>query len=981
MEHPQQPQTGPFTPSQPALATAAGPQPGDQIGPYKLLQLLGEGGMGEVWMAEQTQDVHRRVAIKLIQQGRDSKQVLARFEAERQALAMMDHPNIAKVLDAGSTSEGRPYFVMELVKGVPITEYCDQAHLTPRQRIDLFIPVCLAVQHAHQKGIIHRDLKPSNVLVGVYDGQPVAKVIDFGVAKALFTPLTDRTLITEIGTIVGTVEYMAPEQAELNNLDIDTRADIYALGVVLYELLTGTPPFTSEELRSAAYAEMLRLIREVEPPKPSTKLSSSASLRTIAVRRKLDPRRLAREIHGDLDWIVMKCLEKDRARRYETANGLAADLRRHLAHEPVSAGPPGFSYRIRKWVRRKPAAAALLGVAFSVPLVIAGLLLWHSRRVEGMNREIRERNDAVAREAMAAHTAEQQERVQRGLAEERELNTRRHLYAANLGLFPRVWQSGRPIGIYDLLDSTRPRRTGGQDLRGWEWFHLQRLIYSEQVRFRGHGSPIQTAVFSPDDTRIASTGTDGEVIVWDANTARELTRIAASESPILSLAFHPDGRRLAAACRDGTVGIIDLSSGRCVARLDGHLLAVNHVVFSPDGRRIATASADNSIKVWDARTGALAVTLIGHDAGVGRVWFDRAGKRLASVGGDHTVRFWDLARGAEDREADVPIPSTLCAIDPDFTLLAYLTESDRDLRVMPLRNRKSVVSIAGSDRPIRDLSFSGDGRFLATADADGDTQVIDIQRNRLAARYRGWAETVAFSHDGERVACACADRSVKIWPTVDQRLDVFRGHDATTRRIAIDPRGAVMATGDAIGSIRLWDLRTNQYLRTLGIHIVERGPPGSPPNPARAAMSGRPLRHKMRMRPPPNGKYGPNSLRDVYVYAGHPAEILSLAFSPDGSLLASGAGDPDARIWNVETGKLLHELKHPQRVASVAFSPDGRRLATGCWDDAVHIWNVDTGVEEIALVDRTMISKQSSFIRTASKSSRPAWMASFASGT
>jgi serine/threonine protein kinase/Tfp pilus assembly protein PilF len=345
--------------------------PGSHIGPYKLLQLLGEGGMGAVYMAEQEQPVKRRVALKIIQAGMDSSRVVARFEAERQALAMMDHPHIAKVLDAGTTESGRPYFVMELVKGIPITKFCDQEHLAPRERLELFIPVCQAVQHAHQKGIIHRDLKPSNVLIALYDGKPISKVIDFGVAKATAQKLTDRTMFTEIGQIVGTVEYMAPEQAELNNLDIDTRADIYSLGVLLYELLTGTTPFTAKQLRTAAFDEMLRIIREVEPPRPSTKVSRSDELPAIAANRKLEPTRLARLIRGDLDWIVMKCLEKERSRRYETANSLSMELQRYLANEPVLAGPPTARYRLRKFLRRNRngvAAAALLLIALLVGL-------------------------------------------------------------------------------------------------------------------------------------------------------------------------------------------------------------------------------------------------------------------------------------------------------------------------------------------------------------------------------------------------------------------------------------------------------------------------------------------------------------------------------------------------------------------------------------------------------------------------------------
>jgi serine/threonine protein kinase len=346
--------------------------PGTVIGPYKLIQSIGEGGMGAVFMAEQTHPVQRLVALKAIKPGMDSRQILARFEAERQALAMMDHPNIAKVLDAGTTATGRPYFVMELVKGVPITRYCDECRLTLRERLELFVPVCQAVQHAHQKGIIHRDLKPSNVLIAPYDGRPVPKVIDFGVAKATGPRLTERTLYTEFGAVVGTLEYMSPEQAQLNQLDIDTRSDVYALGVLLYELLTGMTPLDHDRLERAELLEVLRIIREEEPPKPSARLSTTHELLAIATNRGMEPNRLSGLVRGDLDWIVMKCLEKDRNRRYETANSLALDLRRYLNDEPVLACPPSAWYSFRKFVRRN---LRILAVAGLIGLMLVGAVI------------------------------------------------------------------------------------------------------------------------------------------------------------------------------------------------------------------------------------------------------------------------------------------------------------------------------------------------------------------------------------------------------------------------------------------------------------------------------------------------------------------------------------------------------------------------------------------------------------------------------
>jgi serine/threonine protein kinase len=371
---PEAPSTGTFDPPY-DVPTSEHASRGERVGvaiggKYTLVEAIGEGGMGSVWRAKQTEPVKRFVAVKLIKAGMDSKQVLARFEAERQALALMDHPNIAKVLDGG-VHDGRPYFVMELVKGVPITEYCDRNRLTPKQRLELFVPVCQAIQHAHQKGIIHRDIKPSNVLVALYDDRPVVKVIDFGVAKATGQALTERTIDTGFGGVVGTPQYMSPEQATFNNLDVDTRSDVYALGVLLYELLTGSPPFGHKELEKRGLLEILRVVREEEPPRPSTRLSTSEALPTVSANRGTEPKKLTGLLRNELDWIVMKSLEKDRARRYETANGFAADVQRYLSGEAVLAHPPSAAYRTKKFLRRYKAQAIAAGLVLFA--VLAGM--------------------------------------------------------------------------------------------------------------------------------------------------------------------------------------------------------------------------------------------------------------------------------------------------------------------------------------------------------------------------------------------------------------------------------------------------------------------------------------------------------------------------------------------------------------------------------------------------------------------------------
>jgi serine/threonine protein kinase len=504
-------------------------------GRYKLLERIGEGGMGEVWVADQLAPIRRRVAIKLIKPGMDSRGVLARFEAERQALALMDHPNVARILDAGTAEDGRPYFVMELVKGVPITEFCDARRLTLRERLALFVPVCQAVQHAHQKGLIHRDLKPSNVLVALHDEVPVPKVIDFGIAKAIGQPLTESTLYTGFGSIVGTPAYMAPEQATFNQLDIDTRADVYALGVLLYELLAGSPPFELERLKRAALDEVLRLVREEEPPRPSARLSTSQARASLASVRRCDPKTVAREVGGELDWIVMKAIEKDRNRRYDTATGLAADVRRFLDGDAVQAHPPSVGYRIRKFARKhRPGVAAVAILALVI--IKAGLIsAWLAVRAT------RAEHVAALRAAEAASAAHRAEEARRE-AEHSAAGLR-----VDLGLAELQLSSDIRLG---LLRFARDLLTIPADNRDLREFLTAALITRGQdyalllPPISHNGSHFDHANFSPDRQTLLTCGRDDTARLWDVRTARSLAILRRGDEEIASASHSADGRTI-----------------------------------------------------------------------------------------------------------------------------------------------------------------------------------------------------------------------------------------------------------------------------------------------------------------------------------------------------------------------------------------------------------------------------------------------------
>ncbi len=620
-------------------------------GRYKLLEPIGEGGMGTVWMAQQTEPVKRTVALKLIKAGMDTKAVLARFEAERQALALMDHPNIAKVLDAGATDEGRPYFVMELVKGVPITRYCDERKLPLPERLDLFVSVCQAVQHAHQKGVIHRDLKPSNVLVARYDDHPVPKVIDFGIAKAAGQPLTDRTLVTGFGAVVGTPEYMSPEQAQFNQLDIDTRSDIYALGVLLYELLTGSTPVTRRDLEKAGLLEVLRMIREQEPPRPSTRLGSATTLPEIAAARASEPKALAALIRNDLDWIVMKALEKDRNRRYETATGLATDIKRYLNGEAVQAHPPSASYRFRKAFRKNKVAIATVAAFMGLLIAATGVSIRLALKAWRAEAEARQNAEK------ATHSQGIAAGLNMSLVEALDESK---LTAASLQVDADLAEikADRKTGLLRLVRTLKGLNPVGQTVMPSDDLGRHRRELREFVTMASlaHGQALATLLppFSHDERAIArlftcahvprvlTAGVDRTARLWDISSGRQIAILRRNDELVLGAGFSPDGSTAFTDCSDGVVRFWETTDGAFRAQTDARperLKGINLAEFDSfnenqftvermtqisDKRaltsekswrnpNIAPATSDprskSPVELWDTKTGRLIARL------------------------------------------------------------------------------------------------------------------------------------------------------------------------------------------------------------------------------------------------------------------------------------------------------------------------------------------------------------------------------------
>ncbi len=886
-----------------ANLAAVSEAPGDRIGRYKLLEKIGEGGCGVVYMAEQAEPVRRRVALKVIKVGMDTKQVIARFEAERQALALMDHPNIARVLDGGATDTGRPFFVMEMVRGIRVTDYCDGNNLSTRERLDLFIQVCRAIQHAHQKGIIHRDIKPSNILVTVNDGVPTPKVIDFGIAKATSQQrLTDKTLFTAFQQFIGTPAYMSPEQAEMTSLDIDTRSDIYALGVLLYELLTGKTPFDAQTLLAAGLDEMVRIIRQQEPVRPSTRLSTmlAGELSAAATHRQSEPPKLIHLVRGDLDWIVMKCLEKDRTRRYATANGLARDIERHLRHEPVVARPPSVAYRLEKSFRRNRlvfTAAGLVGLALVAGAVLStwqAVQATHARRDEAAARG---RADAAARVAERQRERAEQEKRR---AKASELSAQQEAYASDMNLAQHALAANDLGRAKRLLDGYRPR-PGEADLRGWEWRYLWRECRSDA-----------------------------------------LSELCRCSNPLYSVAYSADGRTLAVA--GPGIEIWDVPARRRIATLQpaGHLVAFSR------GNLLA-ADTGEAINVWQAGTTTL-VHQIQSSGELKALRFSPDGTHLASLNRDGQVTVWEVDRWTVVRRVQGPpgYGSHDGALDfsPDGQFLVF-GHANGFLHMESLDPRSTNLAFLAHSELITAVAWSPKAPILASGSgySGGPIRLWDANSGRPIGALEGHTSWITrgltFSADGRRLYSASGDQTIKVWDVAQRRcLATLRGSSDELYGLALSPDGTTLASASKDGIVAFWSALPEA--KEEQPQVLPREPViGSTfaGNRAAFAPDGRVLAEArggiVRLRALP-------ALSEMESITALGSNVNVVAYSPDGALIVSGSTDGWLRVWSSGERRLLQALPGQGFLYVVGFSGDGSTLIAWEWGGAVTIWDART---------------------------------------